>query len=387
MGERRSMRRSTVLALLGISCLGGFGSFKAEEVTGKWRIEVSLGGLDPGDSIRSDSANATTVQGQANEQTSIPDPRLNSSSIIESRISTDPRLEVRASYGLKRLKQGELGIEFGVGYYSGVIRNLELQYSFDALDPQFNIQGVGRVNSCETSPGAPACLPFSSDLGGSTKSRERWRYEPIEGGELKVIPISANLAYRFRPTKKLTPVLTAGAGYLNVDFTPSAQWEAFSKDMAGSYVDYVKKGPGPLGGVGDRVLVGKPHRIRAPEIDAPSAFFIESKGGVEYQIKPKLAFSASLGMFWALDDITITVDGRTKFGRPTQNVRVEADSPQVPPAAGMPAYVFRGGLRRELHEPNGSSRGTGPWPGEYYFNGGTLDYGGITIMLGLKVTL
>jgi len=31
--------------------------------------------------------------------------------------------------------------------------------------------------------------------------------------------------------------------------------------------------------------------------------------------------------------------------------------------------------------------GKGPWPGEYYLNGGTLDYGGWSFSFGVRFTM
>ncbi|MFN7965700.1 MAG: hypothetical protein U0V87_08450 [Acidobacteriota bacterium] len=376
-----------MLTLLGFASLVGSHQAIAEEITGKWRVEFQIGGTDPGDSIQSDAANVTVITGADNTQVFVADPRPNSASIIEARISTTTRFEFRAQYGLKRLKASELALDFGVGYYTGAIQNLELTYSFDAQDPGYNIGGVGRVSGCETAPFDPNCIPFSSDIGGESRSRERWRYEPLNPGELKFLPVSVDLLLRFRPTKKFNPYLAGGVGYLNVEFTPSAAWTGFVRDMSSSYVDYSRKGDGLFGGVDDRILIGRPHRVKPPLIDAPNSLFLEAKGGMEYQVRPKVSVFASVGMFWATEDIEITVDGRQKFGKPLKGIRVNEGGADVPAAAGFPAYVYQGGVRREIRENDGTSRGVGPWPGEYFFNGGTLDYGGYTFLAGVKISL
>ncbi|RMG48849.1 MAG: hypothetical protein D6718_00860, partial [Acidobacteria bacterium] len=81
---------------------------------------------------------------------------------------------------------------------------------------------------------------------------------------------------------------------------------------------------------------------------------------------------------WARDEIRITADGREKFGTPTPNgVFVEAPAP----SAGLAALIGIGGIVEE-HEA-----WSGPQPGEYFLNGGRLDYGGYVFSMGVRFTL
>lgn len=363
----------------------------AEETIGKWRIELTLGGTDPGDSITSQSANVQTLDFSDIGSSAVvgnSDPRPNLASTIQARLSTDTRFDLRASYGLKAFKTTELLLDFGLGYYAAHINNLEFFYSFDVEDGNYaTVVPDQHVDGCEANGGVNPCLPFSLDVPLFGQLIENWHYEGINGGDLKFVPISAGVMARFRSGKRFNPYVGFGLGYLKVDLTKSKRWEEIADQLTGSLVDDAIKGPGPFAGELDRVLAGRVHEFKRPEISAPSTYFFETKGGVEWQLQPKVAIFANLGFFWAADGIKITMDGKEQLGRATPSVRVGSQDPAAAPAAGMPAYIMQGGLSKTLRDRNGDLIGTGPWPGEYFFNGGTLDYGGFNFTAGVRISL
>jgi hypothetical protein len=377
-------RRGLAAASVGISLIsvvGMFPSARAEETVGKWRVEVTLSGVDPGDRIQSQALNTTTIEtGESREF--VFDPRPDRAAIVDARLSTTTRFDVRASYGFKALKNAELVLDFGVGRYEATIKNLELVYSLDVQDPNL-IRSGQRVPTCEVDPLFFGCIAFDNDPSSESIGFERWNWVPVDAGDLDITPISAGIIARFRPTKRWNPYVGGSLGYLDVKFTPSQQWTDFRDQLAVSYVDYVRAADTSSG----RELRGKPHRIVPPNVDAPNSVFFEGRGGMEYQIRPNIAFFSAVAFMWAMDDIEITVDGRTKFGNTVPNIRLEAGQPGVPPDGAYPAYIIIGGVRRPVRSGDGGLVGEGPWPGEYFFNGGTLDYGGYSFTLGMKFTV
>jgi hypothetical protein len=388
-------------ALVGFVCflvvaVGGIGPAGAEEVKGRWRVELKLGGIDPGDSIQSEVANAMQVQISEGDVAIIPDPRPNLASTIEGRLSSDPRIDLRVGYGLAAWKNFELILDGGIGYYTTKVVNLELHYAHDIDDPQYEVR-VGnrfvRVPGCETlayAGGDPQprinCLPFTDDAGGpegGILDAEDWHYLPITGGEIDNVPVSLSLLARFRPTKKLNPYIGGGVGYMLADFTPSAQWVEFADALDASWVQYTRERPLSNPEQGQRILIGEAHDLQRPNIEVPDTAFIEARGGMEWQWRPKIAFFLESSFFWAADEIVVTVDGREKFGTPTpDSILVPLGDPSAFNRGGRPAYIICGGI-----EPGELSGQPCSGAGEYYFNGGRLDYGGFNWQVGVRWTL
>ncbi|MBP7146173.1 MAG: hypothetical protein KBD01_01405 [Acidobacteria bacterium] len=368
----------------------------ADEVKGRWRWEFHVGGFDPGDEIPSQAADGMTVF-DADRWNSVPDPRPDSAGLLAARLDTSLRYEVRASYGLAAWKSGELVLDLGLGRFQSRITNIELSYALDVQDVNYTIfdpiseQRIF-VPGCESignpNPGQN-CIFFSSDAGSSPGNPhyENWRYEEITGGELTMYPLSMNVLARFRPTKRFNPYVGGGLGYLFVEFDPSQRWKDVADQLDASIVDHVIHGQG-LSGAGSRLLLGKPHDVKRPEISTPDTLYFELRGGAEWQWRPKTALFVETRFNWAQDNIEITADGKSKFGVGTPVLQLDnVSNPAVFPQGGRPAYITRGGLRVSAVDPRTGQRTKGPWPGEYYLNGGTLDYGGWMFSTGIRFSL
>jgi len=123
------------------------------------------------------------------------------------------------------------------------------------------------------------------------------------------------------------------------------------------------------------------HNLKRPEIETPDTIFLELRGGMEWQWRPKTAFFVDVGFTWAAEEISIRVDDREQFGDGvTPGLFEESDVPS--PRGGAPAYVTVGGL--VLRGFDGELQ---PQPGEYIITGGKLDYGGWKFAMGVRLTL
>lgn len=363
---------------------------QAKEVFGKWRVELKIGGISPGDEIRSDAANRMTIEDETGRFT-ISDPRPDAASQLEGRLATDPRIDLRLSYGVKSFRNSELVFDVGVGHWTSRINNLELAYSLDGEDGDFfplpdRVYNGGTCVSEEYVTGSTGedCLLFTSD-GAS----EEWHWRSINAGELTQVPVSLNAYMRFRPTKKFNPYIGGGVGWLFVDFKPSADWLEFSDQMDASIVDSTVYNGLPSRLTIARELAGNPRDLKRPAVVADDGFFFELRGGFEWQWKPKLAVFVETSFMWAAEEIVITVDGKEKFGKATPAISVKDRSDETVPRGGLPEYIICGGLTGTLIDPdiNISSNAFCPGAGEYYFNGGRLDHGGFSFQAGIRLTL
>jgi|GEM_PF-4198164 len=364
---------------------------QAEEVKGRWRIEANIGGVDPGDSIPSQSANRQRVRLNDGRFIWNEDPRPDVGATLDGRLSTDTRFEMRVSYGLAAWKNVELLLSAGVSSYNMGVDNIEVAYALDIRDPgwslyQGNTEPRVEQTLAEFFPHVNPLLlqSFASDQGGGP-GREVWTMEPVQAGLIEVIPVSVGATLRFRPTKRFNPYITVGGGYLFADYRASERWKEITRDLDRSLVRYTAGTNGVL--TPNRVLGGRWRDIKQPEIRVPNSTFVEARVGAEWQWRSKTAIFTELGFFWAQDNITVEVDGRPRFGKPTPNFQVdEGDARRLFPLGGRPAYIGVGGLTTRVRL-GANNFVVKQQPGEYYVNGGTLDYGGFIFTLGVRFTL
>jgi hypothetical protein len=301
----------------------------------------------------------------------------------------------------------ELVLSGGIGFFQSKIEDVEFSYSLDRLDPQYIIkvqEFPGEplkdkwVPGCESLPAGQQdpyvnCRPFFGDIGGdqyNSTSYETWKTELLDPATLNVYPVSIDVLARFRPTKRFNPYIGAGLGYYIVTQQSTERWRDIQDQLDASFVSYVQKVPGSLElrsleGAGPD---GAATDLKRPEIDSPDTLFAELRGGAEWQWRQKTAFFFEAMFSWARDNVEITVDGKPEWGRATPTVlfRDPFDNDAFP-YGGLPAYITQGGIKKKLVNEDGQPLGEGPWPGEYYLNGGTLDYGGWSFSFGVRFTL
>jgi opacity protein-like surface antigen len=380
----------------------------AEDIVGRWRIEVHVGGIDPGDSIPSQAGESMTVFDETGGQVIVEDPRVTIPgrlSTREARIEAEPRIDLRVGYGFYAWKNTELYIDFGIAYYEQKIENIELAYALDVNDDDYEAQDIGNPVS------------FEDDNRGPFGYDEAWEGMLINGGELKMYPVSINALARFRPTKRVNPYIGGGLGYYFVEFRPSDRWTQVADaldQMCATYVRFddpanpslrarnlevdpnVSTDPGdgssacrlPAPWVGpqfDGLYYNFGHDVERPRIETPDSLFLEARAGVEWQWKPKIAVFFDTRFTWAAEEVTITADGREKFGRGVPAGTFNSDTIPVP-IGGLPAYLsYYPGFADDLLA--GQVPTEVGSPGEYFLNGGTLDYGGWHFSAGIRFTL
>jgi hypothetical protein len=379
----------------------------AEETKGRWRFEVAVGGYSPVDTIPSAAANVQTGYDESDQLVNVFDPRPDQFGTYEAGNRSGPRIDLRASYGITSFDNVELVLSAGVGFFKSQIKDVELSYSFDRLDPNYVIPVIpfpGEdpvlvwMPGCESLPADQQkpdvnCSFFSQDIRGdqfNSSDYETWKTELVDPATLYVYPVSVDLLARFRPTKRFNPYIGLGLGYYIVSQKSTERWREIQDQLDASMVTYVQKVPGSLtlaelkGNGPD----GAPTDLKRPEINSPDTFFVESRGGAEWQWRPKTAFFFEAAFAWARDNVELTVDGIPEWGRATPSVlfRDPFDTDAFP-YGGLPAYITKGGLKKRLVNESGQLVGDGPWPGEYYMNGGTMDYGGWAFSFGIRFSI
>lgn len=397
-----STTRVRLVATTAALLLGIFGA-RAEETKGRWRFEVAVGGYSPVDTIPSDAANVETGYSDTGQLVNVFDPRPDEFGVYVAGNSGGPRVDFRASYGVASLENVELVLAGGIGFFESKIEDLEFSYALDRLDKWYIIkvqEFPGQppvekwVPGCESLPVSDQqpdinCRFFYGDQGGdqfNSGDYETWKTELLDPATLYVYPVSLDLLARFRPTKRFNPYIGAGLGYYIVTQQSSDRWREIQDQLDSSRVTYVEKVPGSL--ELRQLAEGRAKDLKRPEIDSPDSFFLQLRGGAEWQWRQKTAFFFEAAFAWAQDNVEITVDGKTQWGRATPTVLFrDPFDPDAFPYGGLPAYITQGGIKKKLVNQDGQPLGNGPWPGEYYLNGGTLDYGGWSFAFGARFTL
>jgi hypothetical protein len=399
MSSTHSLFRTIAVAFVGLAVLAG-GHAGADEVKGKWRIDLHVGATDPGDSIESDSNNVQTIRAEDGSSISFFDPRP--TNVKDARLDAEAYVEMRAGYGLSAWKNGEIILDVGIGRFVSDIDDVELSFKWDSQR---------------------ASASYTNVL--------------VNAGSLETWPVSVGLLARYRPTKRFNPYIGASAGYMFNELSLSNEWREIADYFDQSVVAYVERVPGDLvterrladdpdnniviyrntnyfrdrpdledlyefvrgttdtdgdgtpdcaeGGIGNGASCYRAagHDVERPRIEVSDTFYIEARGGAEWQWRPKIAIFGEVRFSWAAQNIEITTDGRQKFGESVGDGTFTAENAPAPPG-GRPAYVLLGGLPGSFAE---TPTQAGPQPGQYFLQGGVLDYGGFTFTAGLRFEL
>ena len=335
---------------------------KAEDSTSKYRVSVSIGDQSTSSEIHTNATNQSSFLKPEGGVEVIDDPRPDSADKNKAGIKDALRYDLQVSYGLWRTKWGELSIDSSIGQMKGDVGDLEVAAQFNVVDP-----------------------PRTRDCGELV----RYHLFFIPLGQITETPVQIGSTFRFRPKatggpfRGMRPWLGAGVGYIFAKFDGSDEFLRFSDAVSRSTGFYQK--PNFEGGA----TAGKTHQFKAAEVDAKDSFEYHATGGIDFPIKKGFSIFFSAGFMWANEGVRVTTDGREEFGSAIPSGQTHKKYPR----AGLPAIILDGGFidyasGRPLPREGlpckfklGPKDGI-PDTGNYYVQGGEIDYSSYTIALG-----
>jgi hypothetical protein len=382
---------------------------QAEEVEKKWRLGLQLGSYSNEGKVPSDAANVMFIQLFNGDTQQVFDPRNDSAANGDLKIKSAPQIAVTGQYAINRF----FLIEGFVGYQRADVGEVESQVSYEGQIP-------------------PETQPFDFSIFRT----------PV--GEVEQIPIQLSAIVRFRPRSSFNPYMGAGLGYMFTSFEPTAEFDHLSRSIdanQGVFVPFFSVlDDGTMDDVRDAQLA---RDLSGAEVEAPGTFQWHLLGGAEYTFARKWSLFVDLRYFFASRNMKIHFNGSDQLGVSVPNRTVNYDSPEANffnygpyalPNQGLfdggrlvpTAEVIRSGVAVEdwsawCADP---ARGTGdcffskdpipedplievsewdsyctsdpgacfsPLDGEtdsgyYYVKGGTIDYGGFSVSLGVRYT-
>jgi len=341
----------------------------AEEVEKKFRIGVQVGGHNFTDSIRSDSANQLTLFNR--------DESLNS-------IFRDPRNE-----------QAALG-EFGID--AGLVGTLTGQYAvtrFFVLEASVGYQrsDVGEIE-VQGWLDIDAVRPINQNFN--------FKIFQVQTGELERVPLQLTGLVRFRPKARFNPYFGAGIGYSFIGFAPSKEFDQLSFNMDDSLGNQMSLSENTFGTAG-LTDIGPTEDLEGAVVSFPDTFEWHIVGGAEFSFNRKWALIFDLRWIHASQSMSIGFNGGDDLGVAVPEFTTYIDSPLATEVYGA-INVTQGGLVDGgslvppptmpgidcsvdptdciySEEPDGE-RDTG----RYYTQGGSVDYGGISLQIGFRYT-
>lgn len=344
---------------------------RAEDVEKKFRVGFALGGYNTQDEIRSASANRLILVDEQRTPTAVfIDPRNDDAAIGDLKIQAGIRATLSASFAVNSM----LVLEGAVGYQKGDVGDIEVQAYFDDRQLEEN---------------------------------EDYHFDVyrIPAGEMTQIPIQFSAFARFRPKANLNPYVGGGAGFTIIGFDSSAELDQLSVRMDQA-VGALARVQNSINGVlapdkPDSSLIAD---LSGANVDARDTFAWHLAGGMEYSFRRKWAAFADLRYVFASRAFRIGFNGGESLGITVPNRTEDENSsfanqsygpmylpntglidggriaplPTAPPSTdcavtpGACAFTF---------QPDGVTD-----PGEYYVQGGTVKYGGVSFQVGIRYT-
>jgi opacity protein-like surface antigen len=362
----RLVRLAAAIALLAAS-RGAL----AEDVEKKFRLGVGLGFYNTQDEVRSASANQLVLIDELDEPIALfIDPRNDSAAIGDLSIESAPRVTLSGSYAFTPV----IVLEGSIGYQKGDVGDVEVQAWFDE-----------RV----------------------LEENEEYHFDVyrFNAGVLTQIPIQLTALARFRPKANLNPYIGIGAGYTVIGFDSSNDLNQLSVRL-----DQAIGGIAPVGNsINGLVAPERPslfQDLRGAHVDARDTFTWHLAGGMEYTFAQKWAAFVDMRYMFASRAFTIGFNGTESLGVSVPQRTEDQDSPFATQTYG-PFYLPNGALVDAgrlaplpnappdtdctlsanaafcafAFEPDGV-----PDPGEYYVQGGTIKYGGLSLQVGVRFT-
>lgn len=366
--------RWVAAALLG---LGFMAPVEAEQVAKKFRISFSAGIFDTKDSVPSDAANVLLLGDERQVLAArFRDPRNDSTVFGSLGIEPAPLAVVAAQYAVNNI----FILEASVGYQKGDVGDIDLQVQFD-----------GATVSTE--------LPFNF-----TPFR-------IRAGDLTRIPLQLTAMARFRPRATFNPYFGAGVGYSIIGFEPSDEFNELSVNLDGAVGGQTRLTE-ELGSVVSELVQPPPDQfvdLDGARVDARDTFEFHAVGGAELSIRKGWALFVDLRYTVASRSLSIGFNGGEDLGISVPQLVDFIDSPVAFQSFGA-MRIEDGGLvdggRLVLQPIPTAPKGTDCTlssqfcrltfdptqpdgqldPGMYYIQGGTVDYDGLAMQFGVRVT-
>ena len=412
MRRRRGIVRWGVLALV-VWAAGNVG--RAEDVQKKWRFSVAAGGFNSQDEVESASANIMSTLNTCIRTLSCAP---GADTIVQA--FRDPRndSQVFGSLDINPAAIGTLAVQYGVTKFFLVEGSVGYQKG-DVGDVEVSVQLPGN------GPIDPNLIPFN------------FVSQRVPVGQLERVPIQLSALARFRPRATFNPYLGAGIGYSIIGLEVDPALDSVSLNMDGSRGSQMRLEPFFINGLagGEALLTdGMPQLdLAGATIEAHDSFEWHLAGGAEITFKRRWAafldlrwvdFSRSLSVgfnnsdelgnsipaFQPYNDSPLVAEryGPSNIGSCSKNPSGPVDAqgnltvPVVCTGGGLldlgrvvviPSSEAPGSTNCLQPSENGSSNCVLDFilepdgisdPGMYYAQGGTVDYDGFQLQLGIR---
>lgn len=349
-----SVRRARLGALTAVLLVLAPGATQGGDVEKKWRVGLAIGGYNPNSEVESASANEMfTLNPCIRSLTCEP----GAEQVVRG--FRDPRSDAGAfgKLDMQGAPLGTLSVQYGITKTFIV----EASVGYEKAD-------VGDVEVAAQLPGLPSSdpeqIPFNFQL------------VRLPVGEIERVPIQLSGLYRFRPRATFNPYVGAGIGYSIIGFDVDPAFDELSRNMDASRGTQMRVGPffafGSLTGQGLSTDGLPALDLSGATVDARDTFEWHLALGADITIKKR--WSAFVDVRWvdASRELAIGFNGGDELGASVPDFSPYDDTPMAngrygPNAIGSCAPDNTGG-----HDQNGQAvRCTG---------GGLLDLGHLTLV-------
>lgn len=278
---------------------------KAEDVEKKFRIGFGLGLYDTTDEVRSDSANFLRLLDSQNRvNVTFEDPRNDAAAIGSLQIESAPRATFTAQYAFTKL----FVLEGAIGYQKGDVGSVEMQVQFSGEN--FNTQ----------------------------RNNFNFQIYDLNAGTLTEIPLQLSALARFRPKATLSPYVGAGIGYVFTGFEPDSTFDQISQNLdrsTGGFAQLQQNGGGLSSPTSFTNMGGA-------EVGVPDTFEWHLVGGGEFSVAKKWSVFLDARYVWASREFHIGFNGKDSIGVSVPDGLKDQDSVFLTTPYG--AFVIKPGL-------------------------------------------
>ena len=340
----------------------------AADVEKKLRLSFVVGGSDTDDAVSSASANTLLVTDRDQQPIQLfRDPRNDSAALGDLTIQPTTRATLAVQYALTKIFM----LEGSVGYQKGDVGNVEVQGQF------FGVR-----------------VPSQEDFNFSIFR--------VPAGEMEQVPIQVTALARFRPRASFNPYFGAGIGYIVVGFEPSDELNQLSLNMDQSVGGFsVLQAFFGVNALAPPVDVSD---LDGARVSADDSFEWHLVGGAEISFKRKWALILDLRAIFASGEFKIGFNGSDSLGVSVPRGVVFAD--QIVGSSGAGAFTINQGglidggrLAPSPGEDPSTDCAANPQQcefvfepdgvvdrGFYYAQGGSVEYSGISLQIGIRYT-